>query len=402
MAVTLPNTMSYTAGNPLTAEEMNKMWANDKFLADNINNGKLVIKVNGTVVNNEFNANSAGDVNVDLDIPANVSDLTDASDYAKVADIPTKTSDLTNDGDGTSPFLTAADVSGAPLNGKLTIKVNGSVVGEFTANQGTDTEIPLSVPEYVSDLADASDYSTTLQTTNLISEAIAGLAVAKLSYEIVTALPTDDIDTSTVYMMKEDGNDYYDQYMYINNTWAHLGSTEIDLSNYATLDDIPTVPAVYDSTITFYKSDGSTLVDSFTTNQSTSKSITLPEGGSSKTVTIKDEDNSTIDSFALNIQTDKTVTLPAATGSKYGLTKVVVSSTDLAEGAALDEGTVYGVTGAPTSGLLDLVYPVGSVYMNINNTNPGTLFGGTWTQMTDTYVISTNSSTTVYIWKRTA
>ena len=33
----------------------------------------------------------------------------------------------------------------------------------------------------------------------------------------------------------------------------------------------------------------------------------------------------------------------------------------------------------PKEKLLDLIYPVGAIYMSVKNTNPGTLFGGTWT-----------------------
>ena len=41
--------------------------------------------------------------------------------------------------------------------------------------------------------------------------------------------------------------------------------------------------------------------------------------------------------------------------------------------------------GAP---LLNLVYPVGSIYWSSNNTNPGTLFGGTWTQIKDRFILT--------------
>ena len=45
--------------------------------------------------------------------------------------------------------------------------------------------------------------------------------------------------------------------------------------------------------------------------------------------------------------------------------------------------------GAP---LLNLVYPVGSIYWSSKNTNPGTLFGGTWQQIKDRFILAAGDS----------
>lgn len=38
------------------------------------------------------------------------------------------------------------------------------------------------------------------------------------------------------------------------------------------------------------------------------------------------------------------------------------------------------------------VYPVGSIYMSVNSTSPATLFGGTWVQLTDRFLVGAGNS----------
>ena len=52
------------------------------------------------------------------------------------------------------------------------------------------------------------------------------------------------------------------------------------------------------------------------------------------------------------------------------------------------------LNGNKINGLVDLIYPVGSIYTSTVSTNPGTLFGGTWTQITDKFLIAANSTYT--------
>lgn len=41
--------------------------------------------------------------------------------------------------------------------------------------------------------------------------------------------------------------------------------------------------------------------------------------------------------------------------------------------------------------LIDYIYPIGSIYMSINATSPATLFGGSWTQLKDRFLVGTGT-----------
>lgn len=70
----------------------------------------------------------------------------------------------------------------------------------------------------------------------------------------------------------------------------------------------------------------------------------------------------------------------------------------------LQENTDYGDTlpVSPQTGqlffkeagtsLFDLIYPIGSVYISMNNTSPATLFGGSWTKVEGKFLLGTSSA----------
>ena len=63
--------------------------------------------------------------------------------------------------------------------------------------------------------------------------------IPKFGVERVESLPTENISISTIYLLPVEGedNNYYDEYMYINNQWELIGSTRVDLSNYYTKEE---------------------------------------------------------------------------------------------------------------------------------------------------------------------
>lgn len=64
----------------------------------------------------------------------------------------------------------------------------------------------------------------------------------------------------------------------------------------------------------------------------------------------------------------------------------------------IPNGDVYAVKDAyareAIENLWSYIYPVGSIYMSVNSTDPGTLFGGTWEQLKDRFLLAAGTTYT--------
>lgn len=84
--------------------------------------------------------------------------------------------------------------------------------------------------------ASSGTNSTQIATTAFVQGAVSSAVGNVNSFEVsvVQSLPTTNIDTHTIYFISNSGStgNIYDEYMYINNNWEKIGTTDVDLSGY--------------------------------------------------------------------------------------------------------------------------------------------------------------------------
>lgn len=142
-----------------------------------------------------------------------------------------------------------------------------SINGHELIGNKTSAELGI-ITETVNNLTNyylKSQTYTQAEVNTLINNALNGV------FEIVATLPTQDISTHTIYLVPASTtatNNYYDEYMYINNQWELIGSTQIDLSNYVTTQSLNTTLANYVTTQSL-----NTTLASYVTSQSLNNTL---------------------------------------------------------------------------------------------------------------------------------
>lgn len=111
-----------------------------------------------------------------------------------------------------------------------------------------DTEIKNRINEVENSIPDVSNFITNTvdnlvnyytKTQTYTKEEVNSLInnISSFNALIVETLPTQNISSTTIYLIPKtdsENDDYYDEYLYINNAWEMIGNTKIDLSNYYT------------------------------------------------------------------------------------------------------------------------------------------------------------------------
>ncbi len=210
---------------------------------------------------------------------------------AKITDVPTKTSDITNDSGFLTeiPIASTSRVGGIKVGSNLSITEDGTLNAEAggvtsyndltnrpTLNTNITTSQPVSeselitgemvlhkisktgdygdlnnkptIPTKTSDLENDSGFITNTvenltnyylksetytqsEVNNLIGQ------IKTISIEVVDTLPTTGEDNK-IYLVPKEGStgDVYNEYIWVNNTWELIGTTQVDLTGYATED----------------------------------------------------------------------------------------------------------------------------------------------------------------------
>ena len=116
--------------------------------------------------------------------------------------------------------------------------VNTELAKKANASEMTEA---LALKANAADVYGKSETYTKTEVETYVNNQIG--SAGHLKREIVEALPeVETANADTIYMVKKSGGlvdrDHYEEYMIINGAWEMIGDTFVDLTNYATKNDV--------------------------------------------------------------------------------------------------------------------------------------------------------------------
>lgn len=151
--------------------------------------------------------------------------------FAKISDIPKKLSQLQND----TGFITSTALDVYAKTEQIPTNVS-QLTNDAGYKNSAEVESAITSKGYqtspqVQEAITAKGYQNASQVQQAIKTALSG--ITGIDFQIVESLPGTGIK-GTIYLLSNGGSgqNSYDEYVYINNKWEKIGTTDIDLSSY--------------------------------------------------------------------------------------------------------------------------------------------------------------------------
>lgn len=95
-----------------------------------------------------------------------------------------------------------------------------------------------SIPEVDTSMSDSSNNAISNKVVKSYIDSAIG-SITGISFEVVTSLPTAGA-AGVIYLVSNSGSspNSYDEYIYVNNGWEKIGTTDVDLSGYQLVADL--------------------------------------------------------------------------------------------------------------------------------------------------------------------
>jgi hypothetical protein len=143
------------------------------------------------------------------------------------------------------------------------------------------------------------------------------------------------------------------------------------------------------------KTSSSGLKDTYTItlNDGTTSTFAVTNGANGASIEniAKTGTNGLVDTYTITLSDGATSTFTVTNG-KDGDGAVPPLATETSDGllSKEDKKTINSL--GSVASILNKAYPVGSIYMSVNNTSPATLFGGTWEAIEGRFLLGVDST----------
>lgn len=170
-------------------------------------------------------------------------DLTNAmvTDIAKISNLETQVTNLVNEG-GEPNVLESVKVNGTALTitGKAVDVTVPTAVSELTNDSGFLVANDIAGKANSADVYAKTETYTKTEVDSAIADAVGD--ITSFEYESVASLPASG-EKGVVYLVPNSGNapNVKDEYIWVNNAFEKIGTTEVDLSGYLQTTDIEAI-----------------------------------------------------------------------------------------------------------------------------------------------------------------